>query len=70
MRSTVLTDDDVRRVLPMSAAVDRIESALRENAEGTMVAPPRFRVDTAGLSGTEVTVASEALRRAGHSEVL
>jgi hypothetical protein len=32
----------VRRVLPMSAAVDRIESALREHAEGTMVAPPRF----------------------------
>ena len=45
MRSTVLTDDDVRRVMPMSAAVDRRESALRENAEGTMVAPPRFRVD-------------------------
>ena len=45
MRYTVLTDDDVRRVMPMSAAVDRIESALRENAEGTMVAPPRFRVD-------------------------
>src|SRR2546428_1703349 len=45
MRYTVLTDDDVRRVLPMSAAVDRIESALRENAEGTMVAPPRFQVD-------------------------
>jgi ornithine cyclodeaminase/alanine dehydrogenase-like protein (mu-crystallin family) len=47
MRYTVLTDDDVRRVLPMSAAVDRIESALREHAEGTMVAPPRFRVDVA-----------------------
>src|SRR5438128_10725798 len=45
MRYTVLTDDDVRRVMPMSAAVDRIESALRENAEGTMVAPPRFQVD-------------------------
>lgn len=45
MRSTVLTDDDVRRVMPMSAAVDRIESARREHAEGTMVAPPRFRVD-------------------------
>jgi alanine dehydrogenase len=45
MRSTVLTDDDVRRVLPMSAAVDRIESALQEHAEGTLVAPPRFRVD-------------------------
>src|SRR5262249_46810777 len=45
MRYTVLTDDDVRRVLPMSAAVDRIASALREHAEGTMVAPPRFQVD-------------------------
>src|SRR5262249_58000746 len=45
MSYTVLTDDDVRRVLPMSAAVDRIESALREHAEGTMVAPPRFQVD-------------------------
>lgn len=40
MRSTVLTDNDVRRVLPMSVAVDRIESALREHAEGTLVAPP------------------------------
>ena len=47
MSYTVLTDDDVRRVLPMSAAVDQIESALREHAEGTMVAPPRFRVDVA-----------------------
>ena len=47
MPYTVLTDDDVRRVLPMSAAVDRIESALREHAEGTMVTPPRFRVDVA-----------------------
>ena len=45
MRYTVLTDDDVRRVLPMSAAVDRIESALREHAEVTMLAPPRYRVD-------------------------
>jgi alanine dehydrogenase len=45
MRSTVLTDDDVRRVMPMSAAVDRRASALREHAEGTMVAPPRFQVD-------------------------
>src|SRR6266581_3133011 len=45
MRYTVLTDDDVRRVLPMSAAVDRRASALREHAEGTMLAPPRFRVD-------------------------
>jgi ornithine cyclodeaminase len=44
MSDAVLTDDDVRRVLPMSAAVDRIESALRENAEGTLVAPPRFQV--------------------------
>jgi ornithine cyclodeaminase/alanine dehydrogenase-like protein (mu-crystallin family) len=99
MGSMVLTDDDVRRVMPMSAAVDRIESALREHAEGTLVAPPRFRVDvakgaliftagvvgkhtgryspddrtpfcTAGLSGTEVAVASEALRRAGHREGL
>lgn len=45
MHYAVLTDDDVRRMLPMSAAVDRIESALREHAEGTLVAPPRFRVD-------------------------
>ena len=45
MNYRVLTDDDVRRVMPMSAAVDRIESALREHAEGTMVAPPRFQVD-------------------------
>jgi hypothetical protein len=48
MRYTVLTDDDVRRVLPMSAAVDRIESALREHAEGTGC-PSRFRVDDKGV---------------------
>jgi ornithine cyclodeaminase len=45
MSYAVLTDDDVRRVMPMIAAVDRIESALRENAEGTMITPPRFRVE-------------------------
>jgi ornithine cyclodeaminase len=45
MSYTVLTDDDVRRVMPMSAAVERVEFALRENAEGTLVAPPRFRVE-------------------------
>ena len=43
MRYTVLTDDDVRRVMPMSAAVDRIESALREHAEGTLARLPGSR---------------------------
>jgi alanine dehydrogenase len=46
-RDAVLTDDDVRRVLPMSAAVARIEAAPREPTEGTLVAPPRCRVDAA-----------------------
>src|SRR2546426_10579135 len=61
MRSTVLTADDGRRVMPMRAAVDRRESALQEHAEGTMGAPPRFRVDvdqgavifTAGAAGPQ-----------------
>src|SRR5262245_52849545 len=47
MPYAVLTDDDVRRVLPMSAAVDRIASALRERAERTMVATRRLRGDVA-----------------------
>ncbi len=52
MRYAVLTDDDVRRMLPMSAGVDRIASALREHAEGTLVAPSRFRVNVAKGAGT------------------
>lgn len=42
---TVLTDADVDKHLPMAEAISVIEDALREKAEGTLIAPPRFRVE-------------------------
>lgn len=42
----VLTEDDVRRLLPMRDAVDAMETAFREMANGSLVAPPRFRVES------------------------
>jgi ornithine cyclodeaminase len=42
----VLTDEDVRRHIDPSAAVAKMEDALRELAAGTLVAPPRFSIDT------------------------
>jgi hypothetical protein len=43
MRYIVLTDDDVRRVLPMSAAVDRIESACGSTRKGLWLRLPASR---------------------------
>jgi len=42
----VLTDEDVRRHIDASVAVSKMEDALRELAAGTLVAPPRFSLDT------------------------
>jgi ornithine cyclodeaminase len=46
MRYLVLTDSDVRRHIDASVAVPKMEDALRELAAGTLVAPPRFSLDT------------------------
>lgn len=42
----ILTDDDVRGLVDYGAAVAKMEDALREVAAGTLVAPPRFSLDT------------------------
>ena len=41
----VLTDTDVAEHLTMPVAVEKMEDAFRELAAGTLVAPPRFRVE-------------------------
>ena len=41
----VLTDADVTEHLTMPVAVEKMEDAFRELAAGTLVAPPRFRVE-------------------------
>lgn len=41
----VLTDHDVQELLSMDEAIRKIEDALFEKEEGTLVAPPRFRVE-------------------------
>jgi ornithine cyclodeaminase len=53
----ILTDEDVRR-LPMGMAIDAMEAAFREMAAGTLIAPPRFRVD--GGAGSLVFTAGAA----------
>ncbi len=40
----ILTDEDVRK-LPMAVAVNKMEDAFREKANGTLIAPPRFRLE-------------------------
>ncbi len=42
----ILTDDDVRALVDYQVAVAEMEGALREAAAGTLVAPPRFSLDT------------------------
>ncbi len=42
----VLTDADVERSLTMDAAVGAMEGAFLEMAQGTLVAPPRFSLDS------------------------
>jgi alanine dehydrogenase len=41
----VLTDEDIDHLLTMSDVVRKIEDALVEKANGTLNAPPRFRID-------------------------
>ena len=57
----VLTDDDVARVLKMDDAIVKIEDAMREKAEGGLVAPPRFEV-SAGKRTMVFTVGAATKR--------
>lgn len=41
----ILTDSDVSKVLTMKVAIQKIEDALREKSQGTLIAPPRFSID-------------------------
>ncbi|MGB0388344.1 MAG: hypothetical protein ACPGWR_26290, partial [Ardenticatenaceae bacterium] len=40
----ILTDEDVANYLTMREAITYMEGAFREQANGTLVAPPRFAV--------------------------
>ncbi|MDQ0188859.1 ornithine cyclodeaminase family protein [Alicyclobacillus cycloheptanicus] len=42
----ILTDQDIEQLASMERMVQAIERCLREEANGTLVAPPRFRVTT------------------------
>nr|WP_303802255.1 ornithine cyclodeaminase family protein [Alicyclobacillus macrosporangiidus] len=42
----ILRDSDVYELLSMSDVIRKIEDALREKTQGTLIAPPRFRVET------------------------
>jgi ornithine cyclodeaminase len=46
MSATVLTEEEVMRVLGMDETVERIEEAFREYHEGTLVSQPRTSFDT------------------------
>ncbi len=57
----VLSDEDVATTLSMSDVIRKIEDALREKSEGTLVAPPRFHVDVE--KGSLVFTAGAATKR-------
>lgn len=42
----VLADEDVDRHLSMDVAIGKMRDALLESAQGTLLAPPRFRLET------------------------
>lgn len=50
MPATVLTEEDVTRILGMDETVGRIERAFREHRSGTLVSQPRTSFDTDGGS--------------------
>ncbi|MCK4988376.1 MAG: hypothetical protein KAS40_22730, partial [Desulfobacterales bacterium] len=41
----ILTDDDIKRSLPMDRVIETIEGSLRAKNAGQLIAPPRFSVD-------------------------
>lgn len=45
MAYQIITDEDVLNILTMTDVIQKIEIAMREKADGTLVAPPRFRVE-------------------------
>lgn len=48
----IITDDDVRRLLPMTECIEAMRTAFKDLADGTAVSPPRLRynVDTPDLA--------------------
>ncbi len=44
MQYPILTDEHIDEVLPMNKAIERIEQAFIEHANGALVSPPRFTV--------------------------
>jgi len=46
MNYSILTDQQIDDVLHMHEAIERIEQGFREYASGTLIAPPRFTVET------------------------
>ncbi len=61
MTYRVLSDDDVARILSMGDVIRKIEDALWEKAEGTLIAPPRFHVNVE--KGSLVFTAGAATKR-------
>lgn len=54
----ILTDQDVEKFVSMPSIVDALERALAEQANGSLMAPPRFRLET--LHGDLVFTAGAA----------
>ncbi len=63
MAYVVLNDNDIKDVLTMPLALNRVEATIREHGEGMLIAPPRFRVETenGGLAFTVGVAKSEHL---------
>ncbi|OGG14162.1 hypothetical protein A2875_02595 [Candidatus Gottesmanbacteria bacterium RIFCSPHIGHO2_01_FULL_46_14] len=57
----VLTDSDVSKVLTMNVAVQKIEDALQEKSQGTLIAPPGFSIDI--KNGSLVFTAGAATKK-------
>ena len=61
MSYQILTDQDVRTFLDIQTVVRKIEDAFREKVSGTLVAPPRFSVETS--RGSLVFTAGAATKK-------
>ena len=53
-----LSADDVRRALPMAAAIEAMRSAFKELGGGTVIMPPRLRLDAKEEQGVVLVMPS------------
>jgi ornithine cyclodeaminase/alanine dehydrogenase-like protein (mu-crystallin family) len=53
-----LSPDDVRRALPMAAAIEAMRSAFKELGGGTVIMPPRLRLDAKEEQGVVLVMPS------------